>query len=90
VEALTPQNATALHELTLDTVRRKLQNHMTLPLSNAEQQEAMHLLEELLYLPLAIAQAVAHMNASSMTVQQHQAQLDQHKEAALKYSDGLI
>jgi hypothetical protein len=60
---------------------------MTSPLLHAEQQEAIHLLEELLYLPLSIAQAAAHMNASSMTVHQHQAQLDYHKEAALKYSD---
>ncbi|KAF1968774.1 kinesin light chain [Bimuria novae-zelandiae CBS 107.79] len=86
-EALAPQNVTALHELTPDTALRMLQNRLTTPLSNAEQQEAMRLLEELLYLPLAIAQAAAHMNASSMTVQQYQAQLDQHKEAALKYSD---
>ena len=47
----------------------------------------MHLLEELLYLPLAIAQAAAHINASSITVQQYQAQLDKHKEAAFKYSN---
>jgi tetratricopeptide (TPR) repeat protein len=86
-EALALQNVTALHELTPDTALRMLQNRLTTPLSDAELQEAMHLLEELLYLPLAIAQAVAHMNASSMTVQQYQAQLDQHKEAALKYSD---
>ncbi|KAG9198301.1 hypothetical protein G6514_010270 [Epicoccum nigrum] len=59
-----------------------------MPLSNAEQQEAMHLLRELSYLSLAIVQAVACMNASSMTVQQYQAQLDQHKEAVLGYSDG--
>jgi hypothetical protein len=64
-----------------------LQNRLTTPLSNAEQQEAMHLLRELSYLPLAVVQAAACMNASGMSVQQYQAQLDQHKEAALKYSD---
>ncbi|OAG10075.1 kinesin light chain 3 [Paraphaeosphaeria sporulosa] len=86
-EALAPQNVIALHELMPDAALRMLQNRLKTPLSNAEQQEAMHLLEELSYLPLAIAQAAAHMNVSSMTVQQYQAQLDQHKDAALKYSD---
>ncbi|KAJ4346585.1 uncharacterized protein N0V89_010516 [Didymosphaeria variabile] len=86
-EALAPRNVTALHELTPDTALRMLQNCLTTPLLNAEQQEAMHLLRELLYLPLAVVQAAACMNASSMTVQQYQAQLDDHKEAALEWSD---
>jgi hypothetical protein len=68
-EALALQNVTALHELALDTALRMLQNRLKTPLLNAEQQEALHLLEELLYLPLAVAQAAACMNASSMTVQ---------------------
>ncbi|KAF2633333.1 kinesin light chain, partial [Macroventuria anomochaeta] len=87
-EALAPQNVTALHKLTPDTALRMLQNRLTTPLSNAEQQEAMHLLRELSYLPLAVVQAAACMNASSMTVQQYQAQLDQHKEASLTYTNG--
>jgi hypothetical protein len=86
-QAFAPRNVTALHTLTPDTALRMLQTRLTIPLSNAEQQEAMHLSEELLYLPLAIAQAAAHINASGMTVQQYRAQLDKHKEASLKYSD---
>jgi hypothetical protein len=86
-EALAPQNVTTLHELTPDSALRMLQNRLTTPLSNAEQQDAMHLLRELLYLPLAIVQAAACMNAGGITVQQYQAQLVGHKEAALKYSD---
>jgi hypothetical protein len=78
-----------LHELMLDTALRMLQNCLTTPLSNTEQQEAMHLLKELSYLPLAVAQAAACMNASGMTVQQYQTQLDEHKEAVLEYNDGL-
>jgi hypothetical protein len=88
-EALAPQNVTVLHELMLDTALRMLQNCLTTPLSNTEQQEAMHLLKELSYLPLAVAQAAACMNASGMTVQQYQTQLDEHKEAVLEYNDGL-
>jgi hypothetical protein len=86
-EALAAQNVTALHELTPDTALRMLQNRLTTPLSNAEQQKAMHLLKELSYLPLAMAQAAACMNASGITVQQYQAQLAEHKEAALKDSN---
>ncbi|KAF1346346.1 kinesin light chain 3 [Lizonia empirigonia] len=86
-EVSTPQDVTALHELTPDTALRMLQNRLITPLSNAEQQEAMHLLRELSCLPLAVAQAAACMNASSMTVQQYQAQLAEHKQAALEYSD---
>jgi hypothetical protein len=88
-EALAPQNVTVLHELTLDTALRMLQNRLTTPLLNNEWQEAMHLLEELLYLPLAIVQAAACINASGMTVQQYQAQLDEHKEAVSKCNDDL-
>jgi hypothetical protein len=87
-EALAPQNVTTLHELTPDTAFRMLQNRLTTPLPDAAQQEAMRLLRQLSYLPLAVVQAAACMNASSMTVQQYQAQLDQHKEEAFKYSNG--
>jgi tetratricopeptide (TPR) repeat protein len=86
-EALAPQDVTALHELTPDTALRMLQNRLTSPLSKAEQQDTMHLLEELSYLPLAVVQAAACMNASGMTVQQYQVQLDEHKEAFLKYNN---
>jgi tetratricopeptide (TPR) repeat protein len=86
-EALAPRNVTALHELTPDTALRMLRNRLTMPLSDAEQQDAMHLLSNLSHLPLAVVQAAACMNASHMTVQHYQAQLDQHKKAALKYSD---
>jgi hypothetical protein len=88
-KALAPQNIITLHKLTPDTALRMLQNRLITPLSNAKQQDAIHLLRELLYLPLAIVQAAACINASSITVQQYQAQLAEHKEAALKYSNNL-
>jgi DNA polymerase III delta prime subunit len=86
-EALVPQNVIALHELTPDTALRMLRNRLTTPLSDTEQQDAMHLLSELSYLPLAVVQAAACMNASHMTAQQYRAQLAEHKEAALEFSD---
>jgi hypothetical protein len=75
-EVLAPQNVMTLHELTPDTALRMLHNCLATPLSNAEQQDTMHLLEELSYLPLAVVQAAACMNASNMTVQQYQAKLN--------------
>jgi hypothetical protein len=86
-KALTPQNVTMLHSLTLDTTLRMLQNCLTTLLLNAEQQDTMHLLEELLHLPLAVVQAAACINASSITVQQYQVQLAKHREVVLKYSN---
>jgi hypothetical protein len=63
-----------------------LQNHLARPLSDAEQHEAKDLLRELSYLPIAVVQAAACMNASRMTVQEYRAQLDEHKDLALRYS----
>jgi tetratricopeptide (TPR) repeat protein len=83
-EALALQHVIALHELTPGTALKMLQNRLTKPLSNAEQQEAIHLLRELSHLPLAVSQAAACMNACKMTVQQYQARLDEHKGAVLK------
>ncbi|KAH8698104.1 kinesin light chain [Phaeosphaeriaceae sp. PMI808] len=85
-QALAPQNVIALQELTQDMALMMLQSRLATPLSNTEQQEAEYLLSELLYLPLAVAQAAACMNASGMTVQEYRSQLDEHKELALKYS----
>jgi tetratricopeptide (TPR) repeat protein len=86
-EALVPQNVIALRELTPATALRMLQNRLTTPLSNAELQEAMHLLTELSYLPLAVAQAAACMNTSHMTVQQYRTQLAEHQQAAVEYGN---
>ncbi|KAK7178701.1 Kinesin light chain 5 [Paraphaeosphaeria sporulosa] len=85
-EALASQGVIALQELTLDTALKMLQTRLATPLSNTEQQEAKHLLGELLYLPLAVAQAAACINASGMAVQKYRAQLDEYKEAAIEHS----
>ncbi|KAK7177352.1 Kinesin light chain 5 [Paraphaeosphaeria sporulosa] len=85
-EALTPHGIIALQELTLDTALKMLQTRLATRLPNTEQQEAKHLLEELLYLPLAIAQAAACINASGITVQNYQAQLDAYNDATIDHS----
>jgi tetratricopeptide (TPR) repeat protein len=83
---LAPQCVIALQELTPDAAQRMLQNSLVRPLLNGEQQEAEHLLRELLHLPIAVAQAAACMNTSGMTVQEYRSQLDEHTELALEYS----
>jgi tetratricopeptide (TPR) repeat protein len=86
-EALAPRNVTALQELAPDEALIMLQNRLTSALSNAEQQNAVHLLGQLSYLPLAVVQTAACINAGEMTIQEYQAQLDEHKRAAFKYND---
>jgi hypothetical protein len=53
-EALALRNVTSLHQLTLTAALKMLQNRLARPLLHTEQQEAMHLLGRLSYLPLAI------------------------------------
>jgi citrate lyase synthetase len=86
-DALAPQNVTTLHNLTPDAALRMLQNRLTRSLSSIEQQEAMHLLGQLSYLPLAIVQASAYMEASGVAVQQYKAQLAKHRETTLEHGD---
>ncbi|EDU51259.1 kinesin light chain [Pyrenophora tritici-repentis Pt-1C-BFP] len=85
-QALALENVIVLRELTLDAALKMLQVRLARPLANTEQQEAKHLLRELSYLPLAVMQAAACMNASGLTVQQYRSRLDKHKELAIKHS----
>jgi hypothetical protein len=63
-----------------------LQVRLAKTLANTEQQEAKHLLRELSYLPLAVMQAAACIEASGMTVQEYRSRLDDHKEPAMEHS----
>jgi hypothetical protein len=63
-----------------------LQNRLSRLLLNTEQHALNVLLGELLYLPIAVVQAAACIDASSMTVQEYQAQLDEYREVALESS----
>ena len=88
-KTLALQNVIALHELTPDTALRMLQNSLLRPLLPTEQQQSALLLRELLYLPIAVVQAAACMNASDMTVQEYASQLDKHKSIVQEYIDKL-
>ncbi|KAK7181981.1 kinesin light chain [Paraphaeosphaeria sporulosa] len=84
-KTLASNNIIALRELTPDTALMVLQNRLANPLSDTRQlREAELLLRELSYLPLAVVQAAACINASGMAVQEYRAQLDEHKEAAFE------
>jgi hypothetical protein len=88
-KALAPQNLIELQELLPETAQRMLQNRLSRPLLNTEQLALNVLLMELLYLPIAVVQAAACMDASSMTVQEYQSRLDEHREVALESSNDL-
>jgi tetratricopeptide (TPR) repeat protein len=85
-QALAPQNIIALQDLTADPALKMFQDHLMKPLSDAEQYEAKDLLQNLSYLPIAVVQAAACINASKMTLQEYRAQLEKHKDVALGYS----
>jgi tetratricopeptide (TPR) repeat protein len=83
---LASQNVIELRELAPDLALRMLDNYLSTPISQSEQQKAKLLLQELSYLPLAIVHAAAYMNAGSITLQEYRSALDRHKELALKHS----
>jgi hypothetical protein len=83
---LASQNVVELRELAPDLALRMLHHYLSTPTSQSQQQEAKLLLQELSYLPLAIVQAAAYMNAESITLEDYQSALNRHKELALKHS----
>jgi tetratricopeptide (TPR) repeat protein len=82
---LASQNVVELTELASDPALRMLDNYLSTPVSQSQQQEAKRLLQELPYLPLAIVQAAAYMNARSTTPKYYRSELDRHKELALEH-----
>ncbi|KAH8727390.1 hypothetical protein GQ44DRAFT_825097 [Phaeosphaeriaceae sp. PMI808] len=78
-----------LREMAPDTAQRMLENYLNTPVSRSEQQEAKLLLQELSYLPLAIVQAAAYINARNITLQNYRSQLVRQKEAALEHGGEL-
>jgi hypothetical protein len=82
---LASQNVVELTGLASDPALRMLDNYLSTPVSQSQQQEAKRLLQELPYLPLAIVQAAAYMNARSTTPKYYRSELDRHKELALEH-----
>jgi hypothetical protein len=81
------QNIIELREMTPDTAQRMLESYLTIPVSISEKQEIKLLLQELSYLPLAIAQAAAYINITKITLNDYRSQLIKQKEEALELSN---
>ncbi|KAF2834152.1 kinesin light chain 3 [Patellaria atrata CBS 101060] len=88
-KSLSSQNIVELGEMTPDTAQRMLENYLNTPVSRSEQQEAKLLLQELLYLPLAIVQAAAYINTRNVTLQKYRSQLVRRKKEALERDSEL-
>ncbi|OAL57299.1 hypothetical protein IQ07DRAFT_594682 [Pyrenochaeta sp. DS3sAY3a] len=66
-----------------------LENYLNRPISSSEQQQAKLLLQELLYLPLAIVQAAAYIDTTGVTLQQYRSQLERQNKHTLEHSSDL-
>ncbi|KAF2834451.1 kinesin light chain 3 [Patellaria atrata CBS 101060] len=88
-KSLSSQNIVELGEMTPDTAQRMLENYLNTPVLRSEREEAKLLLQELLYLPLAIVQAVAYMNTRNITLQKYRSQLVRRKKETLEYDSEL-
>ncbi|KAF2729741.1 kinesin light chain 1 [Polyplosphaeria fusca] len=83
---LAAPNVVELKEMTPSTAQRMLENHLTQELSTMEAQPLLH---ELSYLPLAIVQAAAYINARSITTQEYLSQMARERETVLERTSEL-
>jgi tetratricopeptide (TPR) repeat protein len=79
-ERLAVRNVVELRELGPEAAQTMLENHLSTPVTGAERQEANLLLQELSYLPLAIIQAAAYINAEGVTLQDYRLRLHEQSE----------
>jgi tetratricopeptide (TPR) repeat protein len=84
---LASQNLVELQHLTPITAQRMFEKYLDTLLSESEQQEARLLLQELLYLPLAIVQAAACINNTGLKVPEYRSQMDRQKKHGFEHSD---
>jgi hypothetical protein len=88
-EMLEPQTILEMQEMLPDTAQRMLGNYLIKPVSTSKQQEAMLLLKELSYLPLAIVQAAAYINVRNITLKDYRLRIIKERNEALELSNGL-
>jgi tetratricopeptide (TPR) repeat protein/DNA replication protein DnaC len=88
-KTLASQNVVEVGELTSNTSQRMLEKYLRAPILRNEQQESKLLLQELLYLPLAIVQAAACINTRNITLQKYRSQVIRQKEATFKHKSEL-
>ncbi|KAF2726855.1 HET-domain-containing protein, partial [Polyplosphaeria fusca] len=74
-------NVLPLRQMSPRIAQKMLANHIKASLSASEEQEAQLLLHELSYLPLAIVQAAAYINAQNITLQEYRSLVARQREA---------
>ena len=78
-----------LQGMSLDSAQRMFESYLITSNRTSEKQETKLLLEELLYLPLAIVQAAAYINIKTITLKEYRSQLIKQKKEALELSSEL-
>ncbi|KAF1937777.1 kinesin light chain 1 [Clathrospora elynae] len=86
-ERLASQNLVKLQHLPPTTAQRMFEKYLDIRLSESEQQEAKLLLQELLYLPLAIVQAAACIKNTGLKVPEYRSQMGKQKKDGFEHSD---
>ena len=86
-ERLASQNLVELQHLTPTTAQSMFEKYLDTQLSKSEQQEAKLLLQELLYLPLAIVQAAACIRNTGLKIQEYRSQMGRQKKDDFEHND---
>ncbi|KAM7196855.1 CDC6, Cdc6-related protein, partial [Rhypophila sp. PSN 637] len=86
-EMLAPENTMQLGKLAAETAVQILCSHLTNYSVTNEEQEAKHLLGELLCLPLAITQAAAYIKHKKISIRRYLELLSEQNEKPMKPSD---
>jgi tetratricopeptide (TPR) repeat protein len=84
---LASPNLVELQHLTPSTAQKMFEKYLDPLLSESEQQEAKLLLQELLYLPLAIVQAAACINNTKLKVPEYRSQVGTQMKHGFEHSD---
>jgi tetratricopeptide (TPR) repeat protein len=86
---LASRNLVELQHLTPTAAQKMFEKYLDTLLSESEQQEAKLLLQELLYLPLAIAQAAACINNTKLKIPEYRSQMVTQMKHGFQHSNGV-
>jgi tetratricopeptide (TPR) repeat protein len=88
-ENLAVQTIVELQESSPAGARKMLDNYLSTALAESQQSEAQLLLNELCFVPLAIVQAAAYINAAGTTLQEYRTLLNRQYGTAVTHSSDL-